>query len=128
MYPYVQHLDAEATARVESLATRFDADDLLLKLYQLDHPAATRSAAPPAPPLVRDYFERLRLLFAQQTAHDRLLRGFVAREADLLFRAKVIFGKLTVLPILTNDEAVLSLSLSQLRSGIWVTPDADEVF
>lgn len=114
--PYQNYLDTEATLMLEYGFKNFDFSGAIQHLFQLDHPAADR---PFTPDVLRGYFERLRRLFALYTVDDDLLRDFVAKENEHLARAIAVYGKLTILPVLTTDEPTLALLLAALRIDIW---------
>lgn len=117
--PYAEKLDSESILRLRFAVQRFSASAALSGVYRWDHPD---EATPPTTAMARAYFERLRRVFSDQTATDRLLRDFVASEPDQLKRSIAISGKLAVIPILTNDECLLSVLLSELKIDIWADP------
>lgn len=117
--PYAEKLDSESILRLHFVIQRYSASEALSGVYRWDHPNET---TPPTLAMARAYFERLRRVFSAQTADDRLLRDFVAGERDPLKRSIAISGKLTVIPILTNYNCLLSLLLSELKIDIWADP------
>ena len=96
--------------------SNFEFSDTMLRLFKADHPPNEPSITSG---MARSYFERLRRLFALHTDNDDLLRDFIARENEHLARSVAVYGKLTVLPVLTTDYPTLALLLAALRINIW---------